>query len=214
MYDFRWEFFYKYILNKDVLEIGPAELVLSSDDKGKKERWIHGKLLKEAKSLMAVEINQEQVDNMQKQGFNVVQGSAENFHLNKKFEVVVAGELIEHLSNPGNFLECVKEHLTDGGVCVMTTPNRYSFDSLYSVIKKGKVIKYSKNIAKHVTCFDEDLIKSLVQRHGFDIVEYDYCSWVGAASKSKFRRLINKFIKKYRPALASTIVISIKKKKD
>src|SRR5436309_10462302 len=40
-------------------------------------------------------------------------------------EVVLAGELLEHLDAPGGFLEAVKSLVAPGGVLVLTTPNAH-----------------------------------------------------------------------------------------
>lgn len=209
MYKYRWDFIEKYVVNKKVLEIGPAELVLSSDDSGKRDRWIHGKIFKIAKSLFAVEVNKEQVENMNNNGFTTVHGDAESFKIDDKFDVIVAGELIEHLSNPGLFLDNVAQHLNDNGILLLTTPNRYSIDYISYSLIKAVPMKYKKEIAKHVTCFDEDLLTSLISRHGFKVTEFDYCSWVGQESSSKTRRIVETFIRKFRPVFASTIVMAI-----
>jgi len=50
-------------------------------------------------------------------------GNAENFELNKKFDLIVSLQVIEHLYSPGEMLKCVENHLTDNGVFIFTTPN-------------------------------------------------------------------------------------------
>ena len=53
----------------------------------------------------------------------IFQGNAEKFELNKKFRLIVSLQVIEHLYNPENMLECVYNHLEEGGVFIFTTPN-------------------------------------------------------------------------------------------
>jgi len=56
-------------------------------------------------------------------GFNVVVGDAETLDMDGKYDYVVAGELIEHLLNPGAFLAAAKGWIAEGGTLIITTPN-------------------------------------------------------------------------------------------
>lgn len=53
-----------------------------------------------------------------------VQGNAEQFEYpEKKFDIIVSFQVIEHLYKPELMLERVKTHLSQGGVFLVTTPN-------------------------------------------------------------------------------------------
>jgi SAM-dependent methyltransferase len=59
---------------------------------------------------------------------NLVRGDAEDLascSLDRTFEIVIAGEILEHLSNPGLFLRGVRRYLAPGGRLVLTTINAY-----------------------------------------------------------------------------------------
>ena len=43
--------------------------------------------------------------------------------LGRKFDVIVTGEILEHLPNQGLFLENAERHLKKKGVQILTTPN-------------------------------------------------------------------------------------------
>lgn len=209
IYNSRWEFISPFVVGKKVLDIGPAEL-FGTTSKHKEERWIHGKIKKVASSLTGLEHSATQVEALQAKGFNILQGEAENFELRDTFEVVVAGEVIEHLSNPGNFLECAKRHLLPGGKLVLTTPNRFNLLVIVQIIKSGKVPDYEKDIAKHVLYFDEPAMKAILQRHGFSDIKIEYCRWVGQPGKG-VGKFLTKTLGKWRPALLSTLVVSATK---
>jgi len=188
-----------------VLDVGPAELV-GTVNRLKLERWIHGKIAKVAKKVVGLDHNGEQVFALKALGYDIREGDAEQFNLGEQFDVAFAGELIEHLSNPGSFLDCARQHLIDHGKLVVTTPNRYSILSIYKVLRSGQVLTYSKPIAKHVAYFDSDSLESLLVRHGFSKVETGYCQWLGASeSKGLYRLLVNS-LSKYRPAFLPVLV--------
>jgi SAM-dependent methyltransferase len=191
--------------NKRVLDIGPAELV-GTVHREKLDRWIYGKIAEVAAHLVGLEKNTEQVRFLAGMGYDIREGDAEQFDLGEQFDVVVAGELIEHLSNPGRFLDCAGEHVVEGGKLLLTTPNRYGILSLYSVIRSGNVPTYHKPIAKHVVYFDSDALSSLLERYGFAHIQIDYCKWVGAPSTSRRRRWLVEFVSRYRPVLLPVLL--------
>ncbi|KXB06248.1 hypothetical protein AKJ53_00930 [candidate division MSBL1 archaeon SCGC-AAA382F02] len=67
--------------------------------------------------------------------------------------------MIEHLSNPGKFLESAKKHLKKDGKLVLTTPN---LRSLYLM----KEILLGKTRGGHVVGFTEETLRNLLKRHG------------------------------------------------
>jgi 2-polyprenyl-3-methyl-5-hydroxy-6-metoxy-1,4-benzoquinol methylase len=206
IFETRWDFIRSYVENKKVLDIGPAELV-GTINREKLDRWIHNKIAKVAKRLIGIDKNPEQVRILADMGYNIRIGDAEQFELGEQFDAVVAGELIEHLSNPGRFLDCVRKHLVEGGKLLLTTPNRYSILSLFSVIKSGKVFFYKKPIDKHVLYFDSDSLSSLLKRHGFINIKINYCKWVGSPNSAGYvNRWLIKFAKKFRPVLLPVLL--------
>jgi len=207
VYESRWEFIRPHVENKRVLDIGPAELV-GTVNREKLERWIFGKIEKVASHSIGLENNTEQVEVLSDMGFNIRQGDAEDFALGEKFDVLVAGELIEHLSNPGKFLDHVRKHLLLDGKLLLTTPNRYSILTIFHVIMTGKVPAYRKPIAKHVAFFDEDAISSLLRRHGLAKIRIDYCKWVGAPSGRRRDMWLVELVSRYRPVLLPVLLVT------
>lgn len=201
----RWDFMRLLVEGKDVLDIGPAELVGTVNEQ-KRERWLHGRIAEVARRLVSIEASEEQVEVFRAEGFDMRLGNAETFDLGETFDVIVAGELIEHLSNPGMFLERVRRHLRPGGVLALTTPNRYGAQSIFAVLRTGVHPPYRKPLAKHVVYFDSDSLSALLERHGFGNVVVSYCKWVGAESSSWPRRRFVDVISRFRPTMLSTMM--------
>jgi SAM-dependent methyltransferase len=51
---------------------------------------------------------------------------AQDFDLGQTFDTVVAGEVIEHLEDPGRFLAAARRHLAPGGQVVLSTPQPFA----------------------------------------------------------------------------------------
>jgi 2-polyprenyl-3-methyl-5-hydroxy-6-metoxy-1,4-benzoquinol methylase len=67
-----------------------------------------------ANKVIGVDKDTENIDIMNLNGYNVLLGDVETLRLRKyknRFDVVVCGELIEHLSCPGRLLDTVNYHL-------------------------------------------------------------------------------------------------------
>lgn len=206
-YRTRWDFVRPYVEGKRVLDVGPAELV-GTVHRQKEERWLHKKIASVATEVIGLEINEEQVRSLRNMSYDIRLGDAESFDLGETFDVVVGGELIEHLSNPGRFLECAQRHLRPNGVLLLTTPNRFGALAFLKVLRRNRVPSYDKPIAKHVMFFDEDSIRSLLTCYGFSDIIVAYYETVGALPKDLKTRLLNALLRRYRPVLLPGLLVS------
>lgn len=206
IYRNRIDFLLPRVTGKSTLELGPAELVGTVNSE-KRDRWPHGRMAEVAARLVGIEQSAEQAESLRGAGYDIRIGDAQEFDVGERFEVVVAGELIEHLSRPGDFLDRAREHLVTGGRLLLTTPNRFSLLAFYRVARTGRVPRYDKPMAKHVCYFDEDALHSLLERHGFADIRVGYCRWVGAPSRSVLARAAIALAARIRPALLPTLLI-------
>lgn len=155
----------KYTKNKDVLDLGCAG---PFEDK---DYFLHGKIEKSAKTLIGIDINAKRVLELRKKGYNVIQGNVENFDLKKKFDVIIASELIEHVDNQGLFLNMVKKHLKKGGVFIVSTPNCTSISNFLEVLLFGTIILFNED---HKFWHNYSSLKLLLKKYNFNIFEGYY----------------------------------------
>jgi 2-polyprenyl-3-methyl-5-hydroxy-6-metoxy-1,4-benzoquinol methylase len=147
---------------KDVLDIGCAVGY-------QKEDWMHKHIKSVAKSVYGLDLDMASVDEIRKMGYAIEQGNAQDFNLNAKFNLVHAGELIEHLDNPGGFLESVKRHLTPDGLLLITTPNALRISNFLYASTGGLRVN-----AEHTCWFCETTITTLLERKDFEVMEIGY----------------------------------------
>jgi SAM-dependent methyltransferase len=107
---------------------------------------------------------------MRQLGFNVVCDDAENpQHLNGAgpFEVIVAGDIIEHLNNPGAMLAAMKSRLSRDGVFIISTPNAFRW---YNPILA--TVGHEFNHPDHTAWFSFLTLKTLAGRHGYRVIRW------------------------------------------
>lgn len=73
--------------------------------------------------VIGIDTDADELDRMDAPGYDVRHADAETFALAAPVGAIVAGELIEHLENPGRFLRRAAEFLRPEGTLVVTTPN-------------------------------------------------------------------------------------------
>lgn len=126
---------------------------------------LHAELNKHCRSLVGVDYDRGGVEEMRREGFTVYHANVCDFDLNMKFDCVVAGELIEHLTNPGLFLECVKRHLLPDGELIITTPNAICLNYFVQNLLNG----HEKDNPDHSVMFSPRTIESLLTKHAFQL---------------------------------------------
>mgnify|MGYP000552705285 CR=1 FL=1 len=92
----------------------------------------------------------------------IVVGNMETYQFGKRFDAIVAGDVIEHVNNPGLFLENCRKHLKAGGLLLITTPNA-----------KWWTVFYKPHI-EHVLWHDRFTLYTLLKRYGFEIIGFTF----------------------------------------
>lgn len=165
----RFELIKDYIKDKRVLDLGIVEHDISSYDS---PYWLHRLVVQEAKYCVGVDIDRKGIEFLKNKGYNVVCANAEHFNLDVKFDVIIAGELIEHLQNFEGFVNCVKKHLNEGGLFILSTPNVFFFRNTLPLLLLGHAIVNPE----HTCWFDEVTMRQLLKRFQFEVFDVKYIS--------------------------------------
>src|SRR3990167_6641591 len=172
--DYRKQEYYqtvnKFIKGKNVLDVGCVDEKLTRINKNR--LWNHWFIYKQASSVVGIDIEYSEINKLKSMGFDVITMSAEEIYFKKKFDTVFAGELIEHLPNPGLFLQKAKNALKKKGVIVLSTPNTYAINKII------RVIQYRTNNPPenpdHTMYFTPENIKTLADKCGLKVIKIDY----------------------------------------
>lgn len=120
--------------------------------------------------VRGIDTNREGVEQMRARGYDVLVGDAEALPSAGEFDTIVAGELIEHLANPGRFLAGCARTLRPGGRLVLSTPNPFSvMHSLMYLKSRGGAFN-----GGHACWFCPQTLRQIAALCGLRVVELSF----------------------------------------
>ena len=172
---FRIDEIIKQCKNKDVLHLGFVQH-LNWEDRHAKGMWLHSSINKVAKSLIGLDYLKDEVLRInQKFNQNNVAGNVlelDSCPIDQKFEVIVCGELIEHVDNPGLMLSGIKRFMNNDSLLVITTPNAFceAWARRAWLGEEGKTFLNNE----HVAWYSKQTLTHILERNGYQIERSDY----------------------------------------
>ncbi|MET0826070.1 MAG: class I SAM-dependent methyltransferase [Acidimicrobiales bacterium] len=132
--------------------------------------WLHAHLAEAATSLVGIDLDAAGVALATDQGYEAyVADCRDPEQLDdlaiEPAEVVVAGEVIEHLDDPGSFLDGLHRLLAPGGTLILTTPNASGLLNGFAAMAGAEI-----NHPDHVVLFSWRTLSNLMSRHGWEVV--------------------------------------------
>ncbi len=176
---------------KDVLDIGCIDHSYTTAlELG--EEWLHRKITQSSKSTIGLDILKADAEVLNGLGYNIVVGDAERFSIGRTFDAIVGGDIIEHLSNIGLFLDCVRMHMHAESQFIVTTPNPFNFEQVMQAVFNRQVVVNKQ----HTVWLDPVVMWQLLNRHGFAIVDF---RWIDTRFRNyvwstRWSRIVNRLI--------------------
>ena len=208
----------KYCTDKDVLHVGCTDSP-QTEMSWKQGNFLHFQLEQIAKSIVGIDLDAKSIGFLRQQGINnIVEMNAENITLTQKFDVIVAGDIIEHMNNPGLFLEQVPGLLNREGLLVISVPIAFSFVSVLYAWLAGK-----ERIHKdHCFYFSPKTLATLCSRYDLLPVSLFFVNQKSKLATNKTGgklgiRLVNlsrEILVKLSPFTATQIIMAFKKSSE
>jgi len=139
-----------------VLEIGP----------GLGGGWIKRFTPDPARLLQCVEISALASERLNAAGIPTFNGRVEDFRSDTRFNLAIAIEVIEHVSDPVSFVTAIGDLLAPGGRLFLSTGNTRSVTA-----KRSGLGWYYLDPPAHLSYFNDRNIVQLLRRGGFDEVK-------------------------------------------
>lgn len=167
------DYILKACTGKNVLDVGCVGQNKFFTD----PRWVHAKIKKISGKLTGVDINQSHQKEFEELGYTLL--TPEKLAISQeKFDVIVMGDVIEHVDNLVEFLNFYKGFLNENGVMVITTPNALSIRQTLNVLLYGRPGINDE----HTSVLECNTMLELFGRTKLDVVDFN---WLHEYSKAK-----------------------------
>lgn len=169
----RTQFLLDACRGKRVLHLGCTDWPMT-EQRFRAHELLHQSLLEAGCEVTGLDIDAEGVDFFNRNGLGpCLLGNVETLSLEAlnipPFEVVLAGEIIEHLENPGLFLRACHSLLAPSGELIVTTINAYS---LFRFLRYALGCEYVH--PDHNYYFSPKTLDTMATRCGFENVGFRY----------------------------------------
>jgi hypothetical protein len=163
----REEFLVNLCRDKVVLHLGCADAI-HFDEHTHIGRHLHALINDVSRKSYGVDIDKQALEKLQKHYkiSNVFEGNVEclNLDFNENFDIIICGEIIEHLNNVGLFLNSVKSYMGVNTLLILTTPNMLSLKLFVHSLMNKQRIHYDHSLG-----FTFSLLETLLYRHNYHV---------------------------------------------
>jgi len=193
--------------NRKVLHLGCSS---GSHIQARIERGslLHTALYGVSSTLYGLDLDNESLDVMrQVLGYNnLYEGNVETLEqvgIRTKFDVVLAGDLLEHITRPGAMLDGIKSLLNDSGKIIISTNNAFGLN--YQLRRwTGNFVEHFE----HVCFFSPETLLHLFDRHGYKIKKmYGAYTEPPYTLGQKLKFMVGAPLYKVFPVLAGTLIV-------
>src|SRR6266566_932509 len=158
---------------KKVLHLGCVDSGLLTE-RLSSGRFLHAALATVSSELWGLDVDLKGIERLRHEGFERVHvGSAETMPADiprAYFDVVLAGELLEHVSNPGLLLESAAACCSPSGGLLLTTPNGLRFSNVISGLISTEMVH-----PDHTLAFTPATLQRLLKHHNLDATSLFLC---------------------------------------
>jgi SAM-dependent methyltransferase len=174
--------------------------------------FLHFLLKEKCSELYGFDEDQGGLDILSQQGCtNLFQANLEDLEsvpLDETFDVIIAGEIIEHLNNPGLFLNGIKRFMGPQTKLIITTVNAYCGFRFALYALNGKRGRNEQIHPDHVAYYSYSTLSVLLGRYDFKMENFLYYD-IGKEHRPYSRwfvNLINDCFVKFTPQLADGVI--------
>lgn len=197
---------FEMIAGKKVLHLGA---IGSSENF---QNSLHYKMRDYAEYLIGVDIDKEAIELLK--SHDIIFGNIENLEQindikETEWDIIVAADVIEHTTNPGNALRGIKKCMTEKTKLIITLPNVFNIQFLYYAIRHG-IFNREKYIVGHTFWPSYGTFILLIKDAGLEVDSFNFSIlWSPKKMKIVILKLLNFF-----PMYSSALFFVLKKKES
>lgn len=177
---------------KRVLHIGCTDWPLTAD-RVKSGRLLHSRLCEAAARCVGVDLDYEGIQELRSlmngHEFHVLNaetlGAAAEL-AGTRWDYIVAGDVVEHMNNPGLFFQSTSELLADGGKLMVTVPNAFSAKRFFWMLFTGNEQVHPD----HTAYFSEATLSRIAHRNDYALQEIHGFQWANPTLKNRIVNIL------------------------
>jgi 2-polyprenyl-3-methyl-5-hydroxy-6-metoxy-1,4-benzoquinol methylase len=206
----REEFILRLCGGKKVLHLGCVGMEFHSDAQRAEMfgQSLHRRLADVASELTGVDISIGAIEALHRigLGMDIVYGDVERLEeldlaSAGAFDVILAGDIIEHLSNPGRVLDQIARLAGPHSRLVITTPNAFGLPRMIRFVL-GRFLENDE----HTLSLNVENVRNLLMRHGFEVESLDTC-YQSRSRRGGVGFRVGKALLRYAPRFGGTILV-------
>lgn len=171
----RVDFIKKACVGKKVLHLGCTNYPYTKESL-ENNVLLHFEIEKVAAEVYGFDFDQKGIDILEEAGAkNLFRADLERLgdvRLDKTFDVIIAGEIIEHLSNPGLFLKGIQRFMDERTNLIITTINAYSAMRFMIYGLRGKGGANEPVHPDHVAYYSYKTLKLIIERANLGVEKF------------------------------------------
>ncbi len=158
---------------KTVLDVGCVDHDLFAERLAS-SMWLHARIAQVAEAVYGVDADAEGAARLRPLGYDIRVGDAERLDLaaidlnRVKFDVIVAADLLEHLANPGLFLDAARAIMRASEPCelIITVPNCFVPSRLRDAEQGFERVR-----PDHMCWYSHNTLNQLLSSRGLSVAE-------------------------------------------
>ncbi len=171
----RVDFIKKACIGKKVLHLGCTNYPYTKESL-ENNMLLHFEIAEVAEELYGFDFDQKGIDVLQESGVkNLYRADLEKLEevpLDETFDVIIAGEMIEHLSNPGLFLKGIQRFMHAETNLVITTINAYSAMRFMIYGLRGRGGALEPVHPDHVAYYSYKTLSLAIERENLQVKDF------------------------------------------
>lgn len=171
----RVDFIKNACVGKKVLHLGCTNYPYTKESL-ENNMLLHFEIAEVARELYGFDFDQKGIDILENSGVkNLYRADLEKLEeveLNETFDVIIAGEMIEHLSNPGLFLKGIQRFMNEQTELIITTINAYSAMRFMIYGLRGKGGALEPVHPDHVAYYSYKTLSMAIEREKLNVKEF------------------------------------------
>jgi len=207
----RVDFIKEICRGRKVLHLGCTNYPYTGDAIAN-EMLLHFELEKTASEVVGFDLDPRGLEILRSKGssnlFVADLEQLEKVSVEDTFDVIIGGEMIEHLSNPGSFMKGIRRFMRADTKLVITTINAYCAMRFLIYGVRGKGGRNEPVHPDHVSYYSYKTLNLLLERHGLEMNEF-YFYDIGNEHRPFnrwFYNLFNDICVRFSPQLSDGII--------